>query len=642
MGDQTGQAVSGQLFYAPTHELRRIVGLQIPQEERVGLFATLARLNTLYMIARAGSGHIGSSFSSLDIVSWLHLVEMNRVGPVPDLYFSSKGHDAPGLYSVLIGLGELDEAMLHRLRRHGGMPGHPDIQTPGIVANTGSLGMGISKAKGIAAADRLRGIRRRVFVLTGDGELQEGQIWESLLSAANRSLDEVTVIVDHNRLQSDTFVSQVNDVGDLAAKFRSFGWHVARCDGHDLASLGGTLSDLNRIAGKPKVLIADTVKGAGVSFMAHTAMAPGQEFYRFHSGAPSPEDYHRALRELQAAADSRLLVLRQDPLELKATEQIAPVAAAPATQRLVPAYGRALLGLAERRKDIVALDADLILDTGMIAFRDRFPDRFFECGIAEQDMVSQAGAMARQGLLPFVHSFACFLSARPNEQIYNNATERTKVIYVGSLAGIVPGGPGHSHQAVRDIAALSAIPGLVMFEPSCEREVDMAVEWCASRPDGSVYLRLVSIPCAIDFTLPDNYCLNEGHGVVLQEGTDIVLFAYGPILLPEALAAAKKLEALGVTLKVVNCPWLNRIDGGWLRRTIGTSRLVVTLDNHYRDSGQGAMIAAAIAENGISTSVLRLGIRGIPECGRNDEVLAAHGLDAVGIAAAIGKFLSLE
>ena len=131
----------------------------------------------------------------------------------------------------------------------------------------------------------------------------------------------------------------------------------------------------------------------------------------------------------------------------------------------MPAYGEALIAAAEREPRLVALDADLRLDTGLVAFRERFPERFFECGIAEQDMVSQAGAMALAGLIPVCHSFACFLSTRPNEQIYNNATERSKVIYVGSLAGLVPGGPGHSHQSVRDISALGAVPGMALIEP---------------------------------------------------------------------------------------------------------------------------------------------------------------------------------
>ena len=168
-----------------------------------------------------------------------------------DLYFSSKGHDAPGLYSVLIALGKLPFDKLHGLRRLGGLPGHPDVGVPGMVINSGSLGMGISKAKGMVRADRLKGHKRHYYVLTGDGELQEGQIWESLISAANAGMGEITAIVDHNKLQSDYRVSQTSDLGDLEAKFRSFGWHVERCDGHDLDEFSARARSLRRASWAP-------------------------------------------------------------------------------------------------------------------------------------------------------------------------------------------------------------------------------------------------------------------------------------------------------------------------------------------------------------------------------------------------------
>mgnify|MGYP001817665636 CR=1 FL=1 len=207
-----------ELTYVPYKELERIRNLQGSRVERTQLFATLARLNTLYMIMQAGSGHIGSSFSAMDIVSWLYLNEMelsSKPDGFGDIYFSSKGHDAPGLYSVLLGLGRLDFNLLHKLRRLNGLPGPPDVITPGIHTNTGSLGMGISKAKGMALAHRLQDKKARIFVLTGDGELQEGQNWESLASAVHHGLSEITVVVDHNKIQSDTWVSLVNDLGDL-------------------------------------------------------------------------------------------------------------------------------------------------------------------------------------------------------------------------------------------------------------------------------------------------------------------------------------------------------------------------------------------------------------------------------------------
>ena len=208
------------LKFVPPGQFARLKDLKCPALERTRIFAALCRINTLYMIAKAGSGHVGTSFSSLDIVSWLYLNELrqpaagNGTGP-RDIYFSSKGHDVPALYAVLIATGRLEWELLHRLRRLGGLPGHPDVATPGVAANTGSLGMGISKAKGMVAADRLSGREGRVYVLLGDGELQEGQFWESLVSAANDSMGEIVAIVDHNKIQSDTWVARVSDLGDL-------------------------------------------------------------------------------------------------------------------------------------------------------------------------------------------------------------------------------------------------------------------------------------------------------------------------------------------------------------------------------------------------------------------------------------------
>src|SRR6188474_2134839 len=235
MGDiQTDQGESLELHYVPVGEFQRLLRRDLNPVQRARAFAALARINTLYMIAGAWSGHIGTSFSSLEIISWLFLNELRDLAKGPeacDVFFSSKGHDAPALYNVLIGLGLLPADKLHQLRRLHGLPGHPHVETPYIQANTGSLGMGISKAKGMAIANRLAGRPRRIFVLTGDGELQEGQFWESLASAASRRLDEIVVIVDHNKIQSDTWVEQVSGLGDVEAKVRAFGWHVTRCNG---------------------------------------------------------------------------------------------------------------------------------------------------------------------------------------------------------------------------------------------------------------------------------------------------------------------------------------------------------------------------------------------------------------------------
>jgi transketolase len=636
LGDlQTVQGESLELTYIPAAEFTRVRKAVAPAAKRTAAFAALARINTLYMIAGAWSGHIGTSFSSIEIMSWLFLNELRdlELGPDDcDVFFSSKGHDAPALYAVLIGLGLLPEEKLHQLRRLHGLPGHPHVETPYVQANTGSLGMGVSKAKGMAIANRLLGRPRRIFVLTGDGELQEGQFWESLGSAATRGLHEIVAIVDHNKIQSDTWVSQVSDLGDLEAKLRAFGWHVARVDGHDVAALERMFRTLDVVADRPKVIVADTVKGKGASLMEGPAMKPG-ELYGFHSGAPAEQAYVEGLAELLAAARRHMEALGLGELETRTTTRN-PRREPRDTDNLIAAYDRALVALGTRLRNVMVLDADLIKDCGLITFAKTFPDRFVECGIAEQDMVSMAAGMARRGVLPVVHSFACFLAARPNEQIYNQCSEGTKVIYVGSLAGLLPGGPGHSHQSVRDISALSACPNLVMAEPCAEREVGALLDVLADGTRESGYLRLVSVKWPLPFALPAGYRPHIGRGVVIRDGADAVLFAYGPWLLSNAYEAVEEIEqTTGVAFRVVNLPWLNRIDKAWLWEVIGARRTIALLDNHYLLGGQGEMLAAAIAELGLEPApgIVRLGVASLPECGTNDEVLAHHRLDVGGI-----------
>ena len=604
--------------------------------QKATVFAQMARFNTLYMIAKAGSGHLGSSFSSLDIMSCLFL----NVLKSGDRFFSSKGHDSPGLYSVQTAIGILPFEKIHGLRRLGGLPGHPDVGTPGACTNTGSLGMGVSKAKGFIFADALKGTQDgRVYVLTGDGELQEGQFWESLMSATRDTKNRLTVIVDHNKIQSDSFVSAVSDLGNLEAKFAAFDCDVLRCDGHDLQTLGQFL-DRSAHARRTQVIIADTRKGRGVAFMEHTSMPPGEEYYRFHSGAPSPEDYSKAAKELLDDIHAKALDLgigKFMPVEV----DVEPLRVPADAERMIPAYSEAILDEAAKNAALVALDADLILDTGLIPFRKAHPQRFIECGIAEQDMVSRAGTMALGGLLPIVHSFACFLTSRASEQIYNNCTERSKIIYMGALAGVLPGGPGHSHQAVRDITAMSSMPGISMIEPASALQLKAALRWAVRSSATSTYLRVTSIPYQVSQAQGALDNVKEGQGHVLRIGGEATIIAAGPIMTFQALEAASILSTEGVEVKIVSMPWLNVFDTDWFKTELSAGTPLMTLESHYVESGFGTMLIAQLAMAGllVGQSVAIEGIREIPACGRNDEVLDYHGLTAAKIADKVRRLI---
>jgi transketolase len=382
------------------------------------------------------------------------------------------------------------------------------------------------------------------------------------------------------------------------------------------------------ISNQPKVIIADTIKGKGVSFMEHSSLDSDVEYYKFHSGAPNEDNYIKAAQELLNAAVEQFQSYGLGELVYEEINRIGtPLAAAGKQEKLVQAYSAALIAETEKNPNIVALDADLILDTGLIPFKEQFPDRFIEFGIAEQDMVSAAGGMALNGLLPVVHSFSCFLSSRPNEQIYNNATEKTKVIYVGSLSGLLPAGPGHSHQAVRDIATLSSNPGLMVVEPCCDEETKKVVEWALNEATTSVYIRLVSIPVEVPFTWNEKVC-KPGKGTFVKHGTDMLLVSYGPMFLKHAYQLAEKLEKeRSISVAVMNFPWLNEVDNEWFAANVKSFKSMVTIDNHYFEGGLGQKLNSVLAQMCIDIKVTNFSVNGIPASGQPAEVLGHHGLD---------------
>ena len=548
------------------------------------LFADMCRYNTLVAVKKAGSGHLGSSLSALDITTYLYLNEMNvfEVGfdsPDRDIYFSSKGHDVPGLYSLFYALGIIPEEKLLMLRRLHGLDGHPEVRQKGIEACTGSLGMGISKAKGFAWAKSYQKNKGQVFVLTGDGEFQEGQIYESLQATAHQKVNNVIAIMDHNKYQTDMLVADVNNIEDVVKKVEAFGWHVVRINGHDYNVLKKTFNDLKKVTDKPKMIIADTIKGRGVSFMEKplTETFQGKTLYKWHSGAPDDESYLNGLSELSESINSLA-----EKIRLKIQIPINETEGKPITKLdkefVTEAYGDTLVEIAKTNKKLVVLDGDLSADCKLRKFEKAYPDRFIENGIAEQDMVSTAGGLARMGLIPVVNTFASFLAARANEQIYNNAGEKTKIIYTCHFSGMIPAGPGKSHQSVRDISLFGALPNITIIQPCNAEETKLATEYCVNEATENCMLRLVIGPSPERIELPKDYKFKVGVGTKLTNGNNAILFSYGPVMLHEALVAADYLQKVGFNLKVINMPWLNKIDKVWpvsyTHLTLPTSDLV--------------------------------------------------------------------
>jgi transketolase len=648
-----------ELELVPKAEIDRVRDAVGDPDARLSLLADVCRLNALVAIKRAGSGHVGSSFSALDVAAHLLFEELNVAelgfdSPDRDVFFSSKGHDVPGLYAALFALGVIPRERFLRLRRLGGLDGHPDVGVPGIEANSGSLGMGISKGRGIALAKRLAGNGGRVVVITGDGELQEGQNWEGLQAAAQERLGDLWVVVDRNELQSDKPTEDIVALRDVEAKVRAFGWTVETCDGHDHSELRAVFARFREEHDTPKALVARTVKGKGVSFMEHPrALEEGGGTYPWHAGAPAAEPFELAVAELRTRIEDGFAALGLDPPEYEAAtteeEEAATLEGEPESgagarsavteEYVVQAYGEALLDLAEDCPTMVVLDADLASDCRIRAFELAYPDRFVECGIAEQDLVSTAAGLARHGFIPVVNSFASFLASRANEQIYNQLSEGSRVVYALHYAGLIPAGPGKSHQSIRDISLLGALPGLAIVQPANAEETRDVVRWAMEDADESVAIRLAIGPSPRRIELPIGFELAPGRGAVLREGHDAVLLAYGPVLLHEALLASELLaDDEGISLRVVSMPWLNRFEEEWLATEVEAFENVLVLEDHSPVGGLGDALRRELE----GRTVTVFGVEGWPACGTPAEALGFHGLDGASLAERIGAQLGVR
>jgi transketolase len=601
-------------------------------------------------VKKAGSGHLGSSLSAMDITTYLYLNELNvfDVGfesDDRDIYFSSKGHDVPGLYSIFYALGIIPKEKLLGLRRLNGLDGHPEVRQPGIEASTGSLGMGISKGKGMAWAKTYKKKKGHVFVLTGDGEFQEGQIYESLQAAAHQQVGNLTAIMDHNKYQTDMLVKDVNNIEDVVDKVSAFGWHVVKVDGHDYDKLKKTFTELKKIKDKPKMIVADTIKGRGVSFMEKPEVETfaGKTLYKWHSGAPDDESYVKGLAELTGKIKQLTNHLGIEKIDIPKNEAEGKVSGKTQMEFVTEAYGHALCEIAKTNDKLILLDGDLSADCKLRKFEKMYPDRFIENGIAEQDMVSMAGGLARMGLIPVVNTFASFLAARANEQIYNNAGEKTKIIYTCHFSGLIPAGPGKSHQSVRDISLFGSLPNVTIIQPCNGEETKWATEYCVNEAEENCVLRLVIGPSPERIGLPKNYKFKVGVGTELTEGNDAILFGYGPVMLHEALLAADYLNKIGFNLKVINMPWLNKIDKTWLTDVVKDQKKIFVLEDHSAIGGLGDRLLNALNEIDVADKEFKnLGLKEYPECGTPWEVLDYHKLDGKSLAQRISGVEDIE
>lgn len=626
-------------------------GEAVAADAWVQIAGQLLRYNTLVSVARAGTGHLGASLSMADLLAEIYF-RRGRFRPEDkdaadrDIFILSKGHAAPGHYAALAAAGYLPTSALDRLRRWNGLPGHSHTKTPGVDANTGSLAMGLSRAVGFAIARQRFAIDGNVYVISGDGELQEGQAWEALLSAAGFATPNFHLIIDANKVQTDQYVEDILVYRDLPGTIRSLGFAVVECDGHSGTALRQAFTKLGRVTDRPRCLIAHTVKGSGVSYMEHPVVLaqPGAR-YIWHNKPPNAAQLQQALKEILqrvARAEARLERLGiQMPADVE-QERVPrePAAAGIKGKALVPGFAEGVRELARLDPRVVVIDGDLEEDCGLTPFRDEFPSRFLELGIMEQHMCSTASAAAALGLVPIVVSYSAFLSSRSNEQIYNLATDpKARCLFVGHLAGVIPATPGMSHQALRDIGALRSIPGLRVYQPMSPDDCKNAVLRFGRGELGPlVYLRIVMAPPAVELPAADP-TLPIGHSQILRAGTDAIIIAGGPVMAGEALAAAEQLAGDGVQAEVRHHPWAVDYSAGMLQEISQRGAPVLVCEDHYVRGGMGEGISAAFASLGLPAPPFgHVALNGLPDTGFRDEALRGMGLHRDDI---VGKVLGL-
>ena len=286
----------------------------------------------------------------------------------------------------------------------------------------------------------------------------------------------------------------------------------------------------------------------------------------------------------------------------------------------VQAYSEYLANIGSN-KNLIVLDADLAKDCGLIEFEKEYPERFIEFGIAEQDMVSSAGTMALNGFLPIVNSFSCFLIPRANEQIYNNATQKSKVMYTGVMNGVLPAAPGHSHQSVRDIALMRSVPNLDVIEPWTKKQVEDTLNYFLEKETQSIYMRINPIPHSSTAIYSELKLPEKGQGSVLfdSKNASTSIIVHSPLLVDQVLNVVKEFEKEGVELNLFVASWLNSFDDKWWKEKLIESSNIFIFENGLISGGWAEYISTQL--NNVNGNIHIKGLEEVPPCGQAQEVL---------------------
>src|SRR6202161_3304460 len=595
-----------------------------PSAATISTVKEKARLLSIYSMmatTAAGSGHPTSCMSAAELVAgvFFHAMKFdpkNANSNDNDRFVLSKGHAAPVLYAALAEAGVFPVSRVMTLREFSSeLEGHPTPKINGVDAATGPLGQGLSGGAGVALGARRDTSATRVYVLTGDGELAEGQVWEAAAFAAHYNLDNLTVITDINRLGQSEPTMYQHDVERYRLKFESEGFDTQVIDGHDVAAVLAALDRAKTVKGKPQAIIARTIKGHGFSQVAHKLTWHGKPF--------SKEQLAAAIQEMGGGptvppdpGKSYERTPLPTPPDFPAPP--APDYAADAKIATREAYGFALKRLGAVNPHVVAISGDVKNSTFSETFGDAYPDHFWQGYIAEQNLVSVAVGLQARGKVPFADTFACFLS-RAYDNVRMAAISRANINLCGSHCGVSIGEDGPSQMALEDIAMFRAVHGSAVFYPSDAVSTERITETMARRP-GINYLRTSRPKMPILYSKDEKFPV-PGFKVVRQSAQDQVTVIGAGITLHEALKAADELKAQGTSIRVIDLYCVKPIDGKAIAEQIqATGGKLITVEDHWPEGGIGEAVLSALAQAGMALSKSRLlAVNGLPHSGKPDE-----------------------
>jgi transketolase len=592
--------------------------------------ANQLRIHSITSTTAAGSGHPTSCCSAADVVAALFFGHMRYDAKNPhyhnnDRFILSKGHAAPLLYAAWAETGFFPVAELLKLRQFGcDLEGHPTPRLPFVDVATGSLGQGLSVGAGMALAARLDHLDYNTYVLLGDGEIAEGSVWEAASFAGIYKLNNLIAIVDANRLGQSQATAFGHDIGVYAKRFEAFGWRVEVVDGHDIEEISEVLSGVG-LNDQPLCIIAKTYKGAGVSFL--------QDKDDWHGKPLNKDEAAKAIAELQPSAKSGIGVAIPAPNQLPAPNNVSPASYPPISYKpgdLVAtreAYGTALARMGEVDQRIIAVDGDTKNSTFADKFFKKFPDRFTECYIAEQNMVGVATGFGARGKVPFASTFACFFT-RAYDQIRVAGISQANLKLTGSHVGVSIGEDGPTQMGLEDLAMMRAIVGSTVLYPSDAVSTEKLVEQMAKKK-GICFLRTSRPKTPVIYNNDEQFPIG-GAKVVRQNAGDKVTVVAAGVTLHEALKAADALKAEGIGITVIDAYSIKPLARDVIKAAAQkTGNTIITVEDHYLEGGLGDAIAGELSVDGIK--VHKLAVTALPRSGKAAELLAHFGIDAAAI-----------